>query len=275
MDTHELLRSWPGWAKANAARVLASPAWRIATRYDGKEAVLTRVAEMPSPSISLSVRLNDVSKVVTFAPSPLFPDLWLLRDRLDALPSEVLLTLVEKECGALFQFFEDLARQSFSIEGVSDHPATSMAFRLVTADGEVRYALDLSPEAEMMAGQLSNLDVNHESIRSLTREVTACHAVLEMTDEEAGALQAGDCLMLPESSRAGWLLDLPNDCQVRIVSPRPRTVTFAELADDALGPVPSADAVEIVRDGKTVGAGVFARLGEAQVVKITDVRQKT
>lgn len=275
MDANELLKGWPGWAKANAARVLASPAWRITTQYDGNPAVLTRGAEMPSPAISLSVRLNDAPKVVTFAPSPLFPDLWLLRDRLGGLPPEVLLALVEKECGALFQFFEDLGRQSFSIEGVSDHPATGMVFSLATADGEVCYALDLSPEVEMAAGQLSNLDVTHESIRSLTREITACHATLEMTGDETSALQAGDCLALPDPPGSAWLLDTPSDGLVRIVTPELRTVTFAELADDEIGPVPPTDAVEIVCNGKVLATGVFAKLGEAQVVKITDVRQET
>jgi len=275
MDANELLKGWPGWAKANAARVLASPAWRITTQYDGNPAVLTRGAEMPSPAISLSVKLNDAPKVVTFAPSPLFPDLWLLRDRLDALPPEVLLALVERECGTLFQFFEDLGRQSFSIEGVSDHPATSMVFSLATADGEVCYALDLSPEAEMAAGQLSNLDVTHESIRSLTREITPCHATIEMTTDDVSALQAGDCLTLPDPSGSGWLLEVPSDGLVRIVAPTRRMVTFAEIADDALGPVPTSDTVEIVRNGKIIAKGAFAKLGEAQAVKITDVRQET
>lgn len=275
MDANELLKGWPGWAKANAARVLASPAWRIKTRYDGKEAVLTRAAEMPSPAISLLVRLNEVSKVVSFAPSPLFPDLWLLRERLEQLPSEVLLALVEKECGSLFQFFEDISRQSLSIEGVSERPATDMAFKLTTEGGEVCYTLVLSRESEMMAGQLSNLDVNHESIRSLTREVRGCHAALEMTDEEAAALQVGDCLVLPEPSESGWLLEMPDDRLARVVTPEPRTVTFAELADDALGSVPSADKVEIVRNGQVIATGAFAKLGEATVVRIEDARHET
>jgi len=272
MDAKELIRNWPEFAKANAARILASPAWRLETCYDGKPAAVKRACEdTDAGRISLSVRFDDEPRTVTFAPSPLFPDLWVLRDRLGALPPEVLLALVEKECGSLFQFFEDVSRQSFSIGGLSDEPATGCAFKLETEDGEVVYTVDLSPMMEQHLGQISNLDVTHESIRSLTREATAVHAVLEMSDAEVATLAAGDCLVLPPGAAPAWEIELPSDGFLRLVASEKRMVTFAEIADGTLGPVPPVEKVDVVFKGRVLATGVFATLGEARAVRIENV----
>jgi len=276
MDAKELLKTWPEWVKANAARVLASPAWRLDVRYDGQPAVLRRLSgEVVSPAISLVVRFDDVPRLVTFAPSPLFPDLWTLRDRLSALPGEVLLALVEKECGALFQLFEDVSRRTFSIQGLSDGPAPGAAFALTAEGGEITCAVELSSEMEQVLGQLSNLDVTHESIRSLTREVSATCAVLEMSDAEIRALGPGDCLAVPPDAAATWELDVPADGAVRLVASETRVATFGEIADGTLGPVPEPGKVDVVVGGRILATGTFARLGEARIVRIADVRHGT
>lgn len=272
MNANELLKKWPGWANANAARVLASPAWRLETRFAGKPAVLTRdlggSGEVPSSRISLSVTQDGAPGVLTFAPSPLMPDLWLLRDRLDALPREVLLALVERECGPLFQFFEDVGRQSFAVSGLADSPSTGLAFRLAAEGGEIRYAIDVPASVEQAFGQIANLDAAHESIRAMTRDVTACHAALDLSDDEAAALAPGDCLMLPSGSEGSWLLEIPSDDRVRLVTPEPRTATFAEIADEALGSVALPDRVNVIRHGALLATGTISNVGMSPALKI-------
>jgi len=276
MDAKELLKGWPGFAKANAARVLASPAWRLDVRYDGRPAVLRRLpGKVSAPAISLVVRFDDVPRLVTFAPSPLFPDLWALRDRLAALPAEVLLALVERECGALFQLFEDLSRQSFSVRGLSAGPMTGVSFALSAEGGEIACSVDLPPEMEQDFGQLANLDVTHESIRTLTRAVTGVFAVLEMPDGEVRALKPGDCLVVPPDAGSAWELEIPADGAVRLIAPETRVATFAEIADGTLGPVPETEKVDVVFRGRVVASGAFARLGTARVVRIGYERRET
>lgn len=276
MDAQLLLKTWPGWANANASRVLASPAWRFTAKFGGKSAVLTRDADSATltgdgatlPRISLAITQDGAPGVVTFEPSSLFPDLFALKDHLGDLPREVLLALVEKECGQLFQFFEDVGRQSFSVAGLSDAPSKGMGFVLTTEDGTVRFAIDVPSSVELFFGEISNLDAGHASIRELTRAVTARYAALELSDVDADALKAGDCLVLPEKGSATWGLEIPMDALAHVVAPEERTVTFAEIADDALGPVPEPTAVKIVRRGSELATGEIAKLGTATVVRV-------
>ena len=248
MDANELLREWPEWSKANAARVLASPAWRLETQFDGKDARLVRVDSLAADAtVVLDVRLDDEPHVLAIEPTPLFPDLTLLKGRCSDLPKEVLLALVEKECGVLFQFVEEIAKRRLSIAGLSAAPIPQTAFSVSDEGGEVRFALDLSPEMAQRLGVLANLDVTHPSIRNLTREAFACHGEWTLNEAELAALSVGDCLVPDEGFEPRWLLEVPADERVRALADEKGVLSFAQLADDALPPVPPPQALALQR----------------------------
>ena len=272
MDANELLREWPLWSKANAARVLSSPAWRLETRFGEKPARLVRVAALDeTATVVLDVRLDDEPHRLAIEPTPLFPDLTLLKDRLAALPKEVLLALVEKECGPLFQFVEDIAKRRLSIAGLSDEPAPQTSFVVAGEAGEARFALDLTSEMEQRLGILANLDVTHPAIRELTREAVACHGAWTMTDDELAALAVGDCLVPTADFAPQWLVDEPTDDLVRAVSDEKGTLSFAQLADDALPPVPPPTALTLTRRSHPLATLEPARLGEASAFRVVSL----
>ena len=273
MDANELLREWPDWAKANAARVLASPAWRLETRFGGEPARLTRCANLSAPSVVLDVRLDDEPHMLTLGISPLFPDLTLLAGNLPDLPKEVLLALAEKECGPVFQLVEDVFKRQLSIVGLSDAAieaasASCVAFAVDGAAGGATFALDLTPEMAQRLGSLANLDATHATIRSLTRPAFACHAVLALTEEERAALSVGDCLVPEAGQTPQWLLDLPTDDQVRVLADEAGTLTFAQLADDALPPVPPAATLTLRHRGQALAHVEPTRLGTAFAFRV-------
>lgn len=273
MDANELLRNWPGWSKANAERVLASSAWRLETRFGEKPVRLVRIDALDAAAtVVLDVRLDDEPHCLAIEPTSLFPDLFLLKGRLAGLPKEVLLALVENECGVLFRFVEDLAKRSLSIAGLSDEPPPQTAFAAVGESGEVRFALDFTSEMEQRLGILANLDVTHPSIRDLTREAFACHGVWTMTDDEASALSAGDCLVPDEGFAPQWLVEEPADDAVRAVSDEKGVLSFAQLADDERPPVPSPTALTLVRRGRPLAALAPVRLGEASAFRVVGAR---
>ena len=272
MDANELLRNWPGWSKANAARVLASPAWRLETRFGEKPARLVRVAPLDAAaSVVLDVRLDDDPHLLAVEPTPLFPDLSLLKGRLAALPKEVLLALVEKECGFLFQFVEDIAKRRLSIVGLPDAPAPQTAFAVSGEAGEARFALDLTSEMEQRLGILANLDVAHPSVRALTREAVACCGAWTLTDAALAALSVGDCLVPESGCEPQWLVEEPADDSVRAVSAEKGVLSFAQLADDALPPVPAPAQLELVRRGRPLATLEPVRLGLAPAFRVRAV----
>lgn len=269
MDANELLRNWPGWAKANAGRVLASPAWRLETRFGGKPARLARVAAPDvAATIVLDVRLDDEPHVLAIEPTPLFPDLSLLKGRLASLPGEVLLALVEKECGDLFRFVEDLAKRRLSIAGLSDAPPPKTAFAIAGEAGEAHFALDLTSEMEQRLGILANLDVTHPSVRELEREAVVCHGAWTMSEDEVAALSVGDCLVPEDGFAPRWLVDEPADDRAYAVSAEKSSLTFAQLADDALPPAPAPGALLLVCRGRQVAALEPVRLGLATAFRV-------
>lgn len=272
-DANELLRRWPGWSKANAGRVLASPAWRLETRFGGSPARLVRAAALDdAATVVLDVRLDDEPHLLAVEPTPLFPDLELLRGRLASLPGEVLLALVEKECGRLFLFVEELAKRRLSVAGLSDAPPPRTSFSVSGEAGEARFAFDLTSEMEQRLGILANLDVGHPSIRELTREAAACHGEWAMTDEEAAALSAGDVLVPGDGFKPQWILDVPEDDAARAVSGEKGVLTFAQIADGALPPVPESAALSLVRRGRPVATLAPVRLGLAETAfRVVDV----
>lgn len=273
MDAFELLRKWPTWEKANAATVLASPAWRMPVKFDGRDAKL-RIDASPEPSdaVRLRVMFDGEHHVLDIFDSEAFPDLHMLWSKRDALPQEIVLALVEKECGPLLQLMEDVTRKQLSVDGLgSDNPAwPSKTFVLEDGGSRISFALDLSPTMEIMLGRLDLLDPAHESIRSLERSAEAEYAAVSLSDEDFASLAPGDFVLLPDGAEPRWTVEKPLDGQVHVLGPEVASLTFAQMADDALPPVPESGAFSLVRFGEKFATGTRSQVGDRPAVKIVE-----
>ena len=142
MDALELLKKWPTWEKANAATVLASPAWRMPVKFDGRDASL-RLVDAPAErdAISLAVKFDGEEHILGIFDTSRFSDLHLLWQKRDGLPGEIVLALVEKECGVLLQFLEDTVRKELSVEGLrtGEPPVCDKVFLLESGGDSIMF----------------------------------------------------------------------------------------------------------------------------------------
>ena len=273
-DALELLRDWPTWKKAGAAKVLASPAWRFRVMLADEERWIVNAAEEGDPDrMWVELAFEDEHHVLGLSDSEMFPNLHLLWAKRDRLPDEVRMALVEKECGSLLQMLEDLFRKQLSIvgfaEGEGDRKTRAFELQGEAGSGDetaIRFAVDLSPAMELELGRVENLDTGHESIRGMVRDAEAEYA--EFALPEDATVSPGDMLLLPDESESRWLTDVPaDDGAVRVLADRTLSLTFAELVD-GLPPVPDAETFKIVRAGKTVATAVRSNVGTHPAFKI-------
>lgn len=276
MDARKLLKEWPKEAFASADGIFGSPAWRMSVDYDGAPCLLTKAEEPVADALSLSLNFDGASSVLRIADSPSFPDLHLLWWRRDDLPREVLLALVEKECGTLFQMLEETMKQLVEVKGFADAEAEAsvqgVTFTLRRPDGEsLGFALGLSAEQRARLGSLDHLDLTHESIRSMTRSGWAQYAQLDLSAADCVRLAAGDCLLLPEGEKAVWLPVLADDEVVRICGAQEGTLSFAELVDEELPSIPPMQEVNIFRGMSLLAKGRVEMLCEQRIVRIEEI----
>lgn len=267
---NELIAKWPGWSRANAETVLASPAWRMPVSFGGAEDALT-IAPAPEGQLFLNVSLDDERHVLGLADSPRLGDLHLLWGRLSELDPNLVLALVEREGSALFQLMEDVVRRQFSVSGVAKAPADAagrMAFRLES--GQV-FSIDLSPELRNIFGDIAHLDPTHEAIRSMTRKCIAHYAAVEIPDADVDALAEGDVIpLIPEyRAMAEWKTDVFGDSLVHICAAQRTDISFAEFADGRLPAVPPPGALALIRGGRTIADGEISKIGGVECFKLT------
>ena len=271
MDALELLRTWPGWTNAGAETVLASPAWRLSVRVGEESGQLRLGADPLEDTIDLDVTLDGEPHVLSLADSPLYPDLHLLWGTRAGLPPEVLLALVERECGNLFFMLENSTRRMFGVKGLASAPSSSARRMDVTLSaGGLSFALDLPPDIRTLWGRLENLDASHPEIRALSRSARVDYCSLMLTDEERASMALGDHLLVPESfaDTQKWIVDAPSDDALHLCSPTSREVSFAEFADDSLPSIPDPDTLSLVLGEQTLHACSLSHLGVARTVRI-------
>ena len=273
MDGYALLQDWPTFEKVNAETVFASPAWRVETVCGERPAALTKAEKPASDLLWVSVTLEDEVHVLGIGDSEAYADLHLLWARREGLPKELLLALVERECGDLFQVLEKVFRRRFQIKGLADGAPVDggVDFRL-TADGTAyAFALDLSPLLVMELGKLKYLDPGHEAIRGLCRPAWSEHGAVELLESECAALAAGDCVVLPEGAEAVWRVTTPEDDLVHVRSEAAGEVTFAQMADDDWPALPEPGRVVLLKGGRTIARGRLSTLGLQRVFKVEEV----
>ena len=272
MDGYSLLQDWPTFERVNAETVFASPAWRLETVCGERPAVLTKAETSASDLLWVSVTLEDEAHVLGIGDSEAYADLHLLWTRRDGLPKELLLALVERECGDLFRVLEKVFRRRFQIKGLANGgPAGGGAGFRLTADGMAyAFALDLSPLLVMELGKLKYLDPGHEAIRGLRRPAWVEHATVELLEAECAALAAGDCIVLPEVAEPVWRVTVPEDDLTHVRSEAAGEVTFAQMADDDWPALPEPGRIVLLKGGRPVARGSLATLGLQRVFKVEE-----
>lgn len=268
-DVMELLKGWPTWAHAGAETILASPAWRLPVRYGEASGVMT-VGGACDDVLVLDITLDGEPYVLALADSSLYPDLHLLWTQRANLPQEVLLALVEKECGGVLAMVENLVRRQLGVKGIAEAATCpTRAYTVALPDGAFAFAIDFPTATIQAMARLENLDVTHESIRTLTRSAYVSYAVLMLTEEERTALKPGDFILLPENFPAtqAWTTEPPEEGTVRVISRENGELTFAALADEALPPIPQPESLALAL-GATRLPCELVKVGTAPAIKI-------
>ena len=260
MVANEKLAEWPELAKLTAEEICAHPAWRIICEWRDEPCVMRRATMKPRDIAALSIRLNGKECFFGIPDREAFPDLHELWAVKRDLPANLLLALVEKECGEMFQILENALKAQVALVSL-DSPEKRIAceaFEIVAMDGSVRarFVLEMLPEVLAEFGRLRHLDQTHASIRSLEKPMQAMYAEFRLPEDDVASLAAGDYLLLPELevSKGEWIERIEDDELVRVVAPRASGIKFSEFADGVMPELPSPSSVEMM-----VGARLFAR----------------
>lgn len=274
MDALELLKNWPTWQKAGAKQLFDSPAWRLPIAYDGEPCYLVKGDALPEDPLLVGLTFDGEEAVLGIGDSVLFLDLHRLWRCRGQLPAELVLALVEKECGPLLQMLEDATKKLVAVSGLlSAGDAESTSFSFARRDGAtMAFSLSLSPAMLVQLGRFENLDLRHPAIRGLSRPARAVYAELAL-EVVVSSLQEGDLLVLPGSDEVAstWLERMPEDGKVRICAPEESSLTFAQLADDALPAVPESEMVLVFVGARQVAQGRIVSLGQQRAVRLISI----
>ena len=274
MNARELLTDWPGEQLTSAEGIFQSPAWRLPIVYEGAPSVLTQGTTRPLDLLALSLTFDGEPSVIGLADSPNFPDLHILWRRRHELPREVLLALIEKECGPLFQMLEDATKCLVAVKGLEwdEVGETDVPFALTRPDGlTLAFTWAVPPRVLARLGVLDNLDLTHAAIRALTRPAWAVYASLTLTSSDCAGLAVGDCLVMDEGAEPTWTPALPNDGVLRICASAEGSITFAQFVDETLPSVPPAKTVTVFQGTVPIARGVVEQLGEQKVVRVGEI----
>ena len=281
MNAIELIEKWPGWTEATPTEIFGSEAWAMPVSYRGSEAVLVKDAVRERDVIGLDIRLDDEQHFLALAVSDDYPELSKVWEAKAKLPDEILLALVEKECGALFQTLENAVRRQLSVKGLADREqakalnAKAQAFAIRDGDGTTvcDFSLSMSEPVVATFGRLSNLDFGHSAIRGLTRPARAKYAEFFLDEADVAGLAPGDRLLLPEieTKPAQWMFDDPKDNLLHVLGAGETEIAFGALADDCPPELPPATELELRFRGRTVAVGRLARLGEQPAFEIEEI----
>ena len=295
MKPFELLAHWPVWEKASAAEIFASPAWRMRTGVQGENYLLQRAAIAPVDLLYLRVAFEDEEVMVGVADSPLFPELHALWSAREEVPQAVVLALLERECGGLFQALENIFRRQLmvkSLEAGSQAVArVSTAFRLAK-EGSAEaclFTVALTPALIEELGQLKALDPAHETLRGMELPVRFELAAFALNEVEARGLQAGDALLLPEVAEDGsskaprWVIGeqfavsggalelLVEDGLFHVGVAAPLAVSFGALCEGRIPRPNECSALALFREGRAVAYGSLQTLGSQRCMMIEEV----
>lgn len=303
MKTSEILATLPGWADATPAKLLAHPAWTLPCRFGDDQASMRLDAIRPADTLDVLVRFEKEDHVLGIADSASFPELHAVWASKSDMPEPVLLALLEKECGPLFQLLENAVRRQLTVVSLAKAPAAegeSLAARVSSGGTDFAvFTLTNSPMVTGTLGLLRNIDATHQSVRSmqLPGELELAAFALSSSDMPS----TGDALLLPEIDLAAasapvrlivdgrfaaqaetGLTHWADDGRWRVLRAEGVSVAFGDIADFAEGTTPWAGspalaplgavatglALNLTRNGHTVASGRLVRLGEQAAMSI-------
>ena len=289
MKPLEILSALPLGARARADDIVDSPAFAMPCRLGEESVEIRRAPVEPSLSeaLALSVAFGDEPHALYVARAPRFPDLDKVWDSRGEMPEAVLLALVEKECGALFQALENAVRKQLRLLGVSPVPPAAadeapetggLAFFRIA---DVSFALTRSATVVSAFGVLRNLDLSHASIRSQELAAEVEYAAFALPADDLASLAPGDAVLLPEVGSmepklivaerfvlgAEGVSAYADDARVRAWAAEGRPISLGEVFDAVETPprLPHAGPgaqLRLVRGGMVLAAGRLDRLGD-------------
>ena len=292
MKPLEILTSLPQWSKASAEDLLASPAWAMPCRLGEQNCTMRLDATLPTETLDLLVRFGTEEHVLGLRDSESLQELHAIWPARAEMPEPILLALVEKECGALFQLLENAVRRQLSVVGLAPSPlvpdAHALLAQVYSADGTpiISFALSSSPALVAALGQLRFLDATHPAVRDGALSAEVEFATFALPAADLAALAPGDALLLPEIGTVpprrivdgrflvggNGVVDWKDDGALRVIAAEPAAMTVGDLldltADDAASSAPqplSANMpLRLVRFGKTLASGRLCALGAQQ-----------
>jgi hypothetical protein len=271
MNEMHILSSWPGWAEKSSEDLLQHEAWSMRVRWGDEEARLRLSDNRPRDVIALEITFDDEPHFLGIGERETFPDLYKLWDRKNEIPQNLVLALIEKECGKLLQLLENSVRRQLKIVGFVDSSrrAGTRGFEVVGLDGRIiaSFALDVSPVVLESFGDISAIDTSHPSIRSMVRPASVEYAAFSLGADSSN-IESGDYLLAPEldnPAAAKWCVENPSDDgKFHLRSAANSAISFASFVDSALPPPPEPELLELFFGSKSIATGRISRLG-AQV----------
>jgi hypothetical protein len=278
MNEMYILSSWPGWAEKSSVDFLEHEAWAMRVRWGDEEARLKLSNNRPRDVIALEVTFDDEPHFLGIGEREVFPDLFKLWDRKEEIPQNLVLALVEKECGKLLQLLENSVRRQLKIIGITDADRRngSRGFEVVGLDGRIiaSFALDVSPAVLESFGEISAIDASHESIRSMVRSAVPEYAVFSLGADSSG-IESGDYLLAPELDNplaAKWCVENPtDDGKFHLRAASSSTISFASFVDGSLPPAPEPELLELFFGSKSIATGRISRLGAQTAFAVEEV----
>lgn len=269
MDALELLKAWPAWSRAGTETILASPAWRMPVQVGVARGVMA-VGQVPDDPLCLDITFDGEPFVLALDDSALYPDLHLLWSRRRDLPCEIVLALVEKECGDVLTMLENVVRRQLGVKGLSQSAPAGRAYAVSVPSGSFGFMLDFPPTTLQTFARLENLDPVHPLIRGLTRSARVDYTMLMLTEDERATMKAGDFLLLPENFPAtqAWIVESPSEGALHLLSAGETPIAFGAFADDKLPPIPPPSALVLAEGDRTLFSCELTVLGDAKAIRI-------
>jgi hypothetical protein len=278
MNEMHILSSWPGWAEKSSEDLLQHDAWSMRVRWGDEEARLRLSDNRPRDVIALEITFDDEPHFLGIGERETFPDLYKLWDRKNEIPQNLVLALIEKECGKLLQLLENSVRRQLKIVGFVDSSrrAGTRGFEVVGLDGRIiaSFALDVSPVVLESFGDISAIDTSHPSIRSMVRPASVEYAAFSLGADSSN-IESGDYLLAPEldnPAAAKWCVENPSDDgKFHLRSAANSAISFASFVDSALPPPPEPELLELFFGSKSIATGRISRLGAQVAFAVEEV----
>ena len=286
MKSLEIISMLPKWAKASPVAILGSPAFLMPCRLGDESASLrpAKVVPAASEALALDIAFGDVPHTLLLSRTPRFPELDKIWDSRADVPAPVLLALVERECGPLFQMLENAVRRQMRLVGVMAAESAETA-RLVglqiTGDPGIAFALTRSEAVISAFGSLRNLDLSNAEIRAEALPAVDEYAAFATAEADLSALAPGDAVLVPEAGTSAprlvvdgrFVVDANGvspyvaDALVHVRAATGREMTLGAVFDAVENPPALAGAaagaqLQLVKDGRLVASGRLDKLAD-------------